>query len=96
MSKNKKYHELSNVEKQRNFLVPEEFPEGPYGSALGAEAPVENKSTDWEEGQRYYTAFNWENKSLHEGMPREFPGAHQPHDAPDRDSQSPYDGYGND
>ena len=85
-----KYTELSNVEKQENFLTAEELPEGPYGSPIGREVPVYNKSTPWKEGQRYYTAFNGENKSLHESLPRQMDGAHPPHDDPDTDVQAPY------
>ena len=85
-----KYTELSNVEKQENYLTAEELPEGAYGSPIGADEPVYNKSTPWKEGQRYYTPFNWENKSLHEGVPRQMDGEHPPHDDPDRDSQAPY------
>lgn len=39
------YTDFSNVETQRNFLVPETLPEGPYGSPRGKDQPVENKST---------------------------------------------------
>lgn len=31
------YTDFSNVETQRNFLVPETLPEGPYGSAFNYE-----------------------------------------------------------
>lgn len=86
-----KYTDFSNVETQRNFLIPEQLPEGPYGSPRGKHTPVENKSTPWREGQRYYSAFNYENKSLHEDLPRQFPGAHPPHDDPETDREPPYD-----
>ena len=86
----KKYYDFSNVEKQRNFVIPEDFPEGPYGAPRGADAPVENKSTPWREGQRSYSAFNYENKSLHEDLPRVYPGAHLPHDDPNTGEQPEY------
>ena len=35
-----KYSDFANVEKQKNFLVPEEFPEGPFGSAIRKEELV--------------------------------------------------------
>src|SRR5437773_1056939 len=57
------YSDFSNVEKQRNYLTAEEFPEGPFGSPIRKNEPVQNKSTPWEEGQRHYSAFNYEFKS---------------------------------
>ena len=56
--KEETYHDFSNVQKQRDFLIPEEFPEGPFGSPINQDAPVENKTTPWQEGQRYQSAFN--------------------------------------
>lgn len=85
-----KYTELSTVEKQQNFLTAQEFPEGPYGSPIRMDEPVQNKSTPWQEGQRYYSNFNYEFKSLHQGLPRQMEGAHPPHDDPDTDVQPPY------
>jgi hypothetical protein len=89
--KNKEtYSDFSNVEKQRNYLLPEELPEGPYGAPRGESSPVENKSTPWKAGQRYTSAFTYENKSLHQGLPRQMDGAHPPHDDPDKNEQAPY------
>jgi hypothetical protein len=90
MEDKKSYFDLSNVEKQQNFLTAEEYPEGPYGSPIGKDEPVQNKSTPWKEGQRPYSAYNYENKSLHQDMPREMEGAHPTHDDPNTDKQSPY------
>lgn len=72
------YTDLSTVESQRNDLTHEEFPEGPYGSGL----PVESigKSSPWREDQRPPNQLNYENRELHEGLPRQFPGAHRTHD----------------
>jgi hypothetical protein len=82
------YTDFSNVETGRNYVLPEDLPEGPYGSpikrALG-------KSTPWRESQRYYSAFNYENKTLHEGLERHDPGAHPTHDDPERHSEQPYE-----
>jgi hypothetical protein len=75
-----KYSDFSTVEKIKNFLVPETFPEGPYGSPRGKDDPVQNKSTPWQKGQRHYSAFNYEYKSLHQDIPRRDPGAHPVHD----------------
>ncbi|QCJ43963.1 cytosolic protein [Bacillus sp. S3] len=85
-----KYTELSTVEQQQNFLTAQEFPEGSYGSSIRKDEPVQNKSTPWKEGQRKYSAFNYEFKSLHQDLPRQMEGAHPPHDDPDTDIQEPY------
>lgn len=85
-----KYTELSNVEARRNFLTAEEYPEGPYGSSIRQNDPVQNKSTPWTEGQRPYSAFNYENKTLHQDLPRQMDGAHPTHDDPEKDEQPPY------
>jgi hypothetical protein len=86
----KKYTDFSNVEKQRDYLTAENLPEGPYGSPIRENEPVQNKSTPWRDGQRYYSAFNYENKTLHQNMPRQMEGAHPTHDDPDTDVQPPY------
>ncbi len=85
------YTDFSNVETMRNFLTFEEYPEGPYGTPRGKDTPVENKSTPWEEGQRTYSNFNYEFKSLHQDLPRQFPGAHPTHDDKDENAEPPYD-----
>ncbi|MGG3468077.1 cytosolic protein [Neobacillus pocheonensis] len=82
-----KYTELSNVEKQHNYLTAQEFPEGPYGSSFRKDKPVQNKSTPWEEGQRTYSAFNYEFKSFHQDLPRQMEGAHPTHDDSETDEQ---------
>jgi hypothetical protein len=84
------YTDFSNVETMKNFLTAEEFPDGSYGSPIRQNEPVELKSTPWEEGQRRYSAFNYEFKSLHQDSPRQFPGAHPVHDDPDTDHELPY------
>ncbi|WP_026582880.1 hypothetical protein [Bacillus sp. J33] len=90
MSEDEKYSDFSNVEKQRNFLTAEEFPEGPFGSPIRADEPVENKSTPWREGQQYYSNFTYEFRNLHQDMPRQFPGAHPTHDEKSKDEEEPY------
>ncbi|MFC4558661.1 hypothetical protein ACFO3D_10615 [Virgibacillus kekensis] len=79
----KKFSDFSNVRSRNNNLIPEEFPEGPVGSSINADEPVESKSTPWEEGQRRESAFVYPYKELHEDLPRQTPGAHPIHDEPD-------------
>ncbi|MDF2788873.1 MAG: hypothetical protein K0S80_1971 [Neobacillus sp.] len=86
----KSYFDLSNVEKQKNFLTAEEFPDGPFGSPIRKDKPVQNKSTPWQEGQRYYSNFNYENKAFHQDIPRQMEGAHPTHDDPHKEEQQPY------
>lgn len=88
--KEKQYSDFSNVEIMHDYITSEELPEGAYGAARGKEEPVENKSTPWEEGQRTYSAYNYENKTLHEDIPRQYPGAHPTHDDPDVDTEPIY------
>lgn len=70
--------DLSTVESQRNDLTAEEFPEGPYGSDLLVESL--GKSTEWREDQRPPNRFSYENRELHAGLPRDYPGDHDTHD----------------
>ena len=76
MSGKDSYQDFSNVEKQKNRLIPEEFPEGPVGSPFLADVPVSPKSTPWEEGQYRDSAFVYPDRERHEGLPRQTPGAH--------------------
>ncbi|UKS24627.1 hypothetical protein LOZ80_23780 [Paenibacillus sp. HWE-109] len=66
------YTDLETVESQRNDLIPEEFPEGPYGTSLLAESL--GKSTPWRKDQRPPNRFSYENHELHEGLKRDYPG----------------------
>ncbi|WP_174728356.1 cytosolic protein [Mesobacillus harenae] len=84
------YTDFSNVETLKNFLTSEEFPEGPFGSPIRKDAPVQNKADKWEEGQRFYTPFNYEFKNLHQNLPRQMEGAHPTHDDPDQNEEPPY------
>jgi hypothetical protein len=43
--------ELDIVQSIRNTLVPEEFPEGPYGASVFLEQKI-GKSSPWEPGQQ--------------------------------------------
>jgi hypothetical protein len=64
--------DLATVESQRNDLTAEEFPEGPYGMSIQAEAL--GKSTPWRTDQRPPNRFSYENLRLHEDLPRNYPG----------------------
>ncbi|MDQ0857556.1 cytosolic protein [Bacillus sp. V2I10] len=86
----REYTDFSNVEDMRNMVLAEIFPEGPYGAPRGKDEPVENKSSEWKEGQRYYSAYNYEFKSLHQNLPRQYPGAHPTHDDPGKNEEPPY------
>ncbi|MDQ0155308.1 hypothetical protein [Robertmurraya andreesenii] len=80
------YTDFSNVEVQKNFLTAEEFPEGAYGSPIHANDPVQNKETPWKAGQQFYSNFTYENRSLHEDLPRQMAGAHPTHDEKGKNS----------
>lgn len=75
------YTDFAAVESQRNDLTAEEFPEGPYGSGLLTETL--GKSSPWREDQRSNNRFSYENRLLHEGMPRVYPQDHDTHDKDD-------------
>ncbi|OMF35929.1 hypothetical protein BK133_09560 [Paenibacillus sp. FSL H8-0548] len=66
------YTDVSTVESQRNDLIPEEFPEGPYGSDLMLESL--GKSAPWRIDQRSSNRFSYENRALHVDLPRDYPG----------------------
>lgn len=85
-----KYTDFSNVETQKNFLAPEDFPEGPYGAPRGKNEPVENKETPWEEGQQFYSNFAFENRNLHQDLPRQMETSHHTHDEDGKDTEDPY------
>ncbi|MDF2964369.1 MAG: hypothetical protein K0S39_6104 [Paenibacillus sp.] len=73
------YTDLATVESQRNDLVAEEFPEGPYGSSIIPESL--GKSTPWREDQHSPNSYTYENRELHAGVSRGYPGAHPTHDS---------------
>lgn len=73
--------DLATVESQRNDLIPEEFPEGPYGSMIIAETL--GKSTPWRDDQRPSNQYSYENRELHAGLDRGYPGDHDIHSESD-------------
>jgi hypothetical protein len=80
------YTDVSPAEARHRYIIPEELPEGPYGSPINRKL---GKSTPWEEDQRTYSAFNYENKNAHEETDRKYPGAHPPHDNPNIHEEKP-------
>ena len=85
--KNKHFSDFSNVDKQRNQLIPEEFPEGPFGSAINDNEKVSSKSEPWGEGQYRTSAFTFPDKSQHAGIPRQADGSHPTHDESESDER---------
>lgn len=75
----KKYTDVGTVLSQSNDLTAEEFPEGPYGSSIEVEKL--GKSTPWRVDQRSPNTYTYENRELHAGMSRGYPGAHETHDS---------------
>jgi hypothetical protein len=69
--------DLSTVESQRNDLTAEEFPDGPYGADIQSSL---GKSTPWREEQRPPNSYTYENRELHAGLNRGYPGDHELHD----------------
>jgi hypothetical protein len=64
--------DFATVESYRNDLTSEEFPEGPYGADLESESL--GKSKPWRMEQRPANPFGYENRQLHAGMDRDYPG----------------------
>lgn len=75
-----RFSEITNVEKMHDMLIPEEFPEGPLGSAFHKAAPVQGKSTEWETGQQRTSGYVYADKEQHDDLERQTPGAHPLHD----------------
>ncbi|MFC4076106.1 hypothetical protein [Salinithrix halophila] len=83
--RNTRYNDVGTVESQRNELVPEEFPEGPYGASTNED--VLGKESPWRASQHAGPQFTYEMRQFHEGIPRQVPGSHPTHDDPDRDEE---------
>lgn len=67
------YQDVSTVESQRNDLASEEFPEGSYGSNLLSESL--GKSSPWRiNNGKAHRPYGYENRTLHEDLPRDYPG----------------------
>ncbi|SFI87632.1 hypothetical protein [Thermoflavimicrobium dichotomicum] len=81
MSKQPDFKEFKTVESMRNEILPEEFPEGPYGSSRNEKL---GKNSPWEADQYRVSAFTYENREFHEDLQRQIPGSHPLHDDPDQ------------
>ncbi|RLL46515.1 hypothetical protein D8M04_04720 [Oceanobacillus piezotolerans] len=76
----RKFTNFEAIERSKNELIPEEFPEGAFGSPVNSKEPVEGKSTPWEEGQKRMSAFVYPDEEQHDDLPRQLPGSHPLHD----------------
>lgn len=81
--KPKEFSDFSNVKNIHDDLIPEEFPEGPFGSPINTEQPVSGKSSPWEKDQQRLSAYVYPYKKIHDDLPRQTPGAHPLHDEPE-------------
>jgi len=79
----KRYTDVESRRRQKNQLIPEEFPEGAYGSTINEHQPVQAKSTPWQPGQYRDSAYVYPDKDQHDDLPRQTPGAHPIHDEED-------------
>lgn len=78
----KKFSNFPNVDKWKNELIPEEFPEGPLGSPINQDESVESKSTKWQDGQKRMSSYVYPDEEQHHDLPRQMEGAHPIHDEP--------------
>lgn len=85
MPKKKKYDDFANVEIDRNYQIPEEFPEGTYGEPVNAEQSLQSQVDN--PNRRPYSAFNYENKTLHADAQRNMSNSHPPNDFPAEDTE---------
>ena len=82
--KRKKYSDFVPVEKMHQEIIPEEFTEGAYGSPINRRL---GKSTPFASDQHAISAFTYENRNLHQDLPRQAPASHPPHDDKEVDSE---------
>lgn len=87
IKRDREFADLSTVESQKDNLLPEEYPEGAYGSAINS--TVLGKKGPFLESQRATSAFTYENKDFHEGIPRQYPEGHPTHDDPKENHENP-------
>ena len=61
--------ELEYVQSMRNTILPEEFPEGPYGATVFLDQKI-GKSSPWEPGQQTVHRFFDENPAFNDELAR--------------------------
>ena len=87
MAEEKKFYPLSTEYDQTHTYFMEEFPEGSYGCPVNHDLSKD----EWKEDMHPAPAFSYEARSFHEGLERDYPGAHITHDDPKTSVQGPYD-----
>src|SRR5690625_1137756 len=68
---NKHFSDVSNANRMKDMLIPEEFPEGSYGAEKNKYTNVESKSTEWEDGQQRTSAYVYADRDRHDDLPRQ-------------------------
>ena len=79
----KEKHDQERVPEGERYnleIIPEEFPEGPFGSPINRHEKVVGKSTPWKPGQRRASAYVYPDKDQHDDLQRQMPGSHPIHD----------------
>ncbi|WP_410984553.1 hypothetical protein [Bacillus cereus] len=64
------YTDVTAAEARHEYLIPEEFPEGPYGSSTNRNL---GKSTPWEKDQKTHKAFSYEYEKQYEEPEQQYP-----------------------
>lgn len=77
MAKEENYRDFKTVESIRNDIIPEEFPEGPYGAATNEDAL--GKETPYTAHQHAAPQYTYEDREFHAGLNRQDPSAHPTH-----------------
>ncbi|WP_459502492.1 hypothetical protein [Bacillus sp. C1] len=70
--KDKQYTDVTAAEARHEYVIPEEFPEGPYGSSTNRKL---GKSTPWEKNQKRHTALSYEYEKQYEETDQQYPEA---------------------
>ncbi|MBY0599648.1 hypothetical protein [Bacillus bingmayongensis] len=70
--KDEQYTDVTAAEARHEYIIPEEFPEGPYGSSTNREL---GKSTPWENDQKTHKAFSYEYEKQYEETNQQYPKA---------------------